>query len=575
MVTAIGQPGEWDFQRSALSDLRKARRTHRASELDLFDAFYQAYLTAVGCGVVVLLASDIVGDKQLTSANVERVVQHGPAVVGLVVALAVLGGLRSGARGGPLVLPAADVRYVLMAPIPRRYALRGPAIRHVRFLAFGGMVGGAIVGVLVSHRLPGGLPAWVSCVAAAGALVAVFVSGAALVASGWGLSAWTASLIGLVIVGWAIVDIALSTRTAPTTWIGVFALWPVKFSLLGLAAPGVPIVVAVAGVLAVGGLSIEAAERRASLASQIRFALTLQDLRTVVLLRRQLTQEHPRSRPWVRTPALRRGRSVVWRRDLRGLARWPLGRVLRMVVFGVVAGLSLVAVWKGTTPLVVVAVLALYLAGFDALEPLAQEIDHPDRLGSVPAELGVVRLLHMPVSFLTLFVVALIGWGAAIAVAGPSVAVPVGAALLLPSALLATVGSSVSIVMGPPTADNLMLPAEAAGAKMVMRVLWAPVLVLLGLTPLLIARSTVTKGQLPGRAAASASVMPIMIGVLGLLWVRFREPAHLWLKASTTPPSSAAAGCAPVTVMIEAHGLTKAYGDLVALEPLDLEVRRR
>ena len=538
MVTAIAQPEDWDLQRAALSDLRKARRTHRASELDLFDAFYQAYLTAVGCGVIVLLASDVVGDKQVSSADVAKVVQHGPALIGLAVAVAVLGGLRSGARGGPLVLPAADVRYVLMAPLPRRFTLRGPAVRHVRFLAFAGMVAGAIVGVLASHRLPGGLPAWVGCAAAAGVLVAVLVSGAALVASGRGLSAWTASFIGLALVGWSAADVALSLRTAPTTWIGVFVLWPVKFALLGLAAPGLPALAAVAGVAVVGGLSLEAAERRASLASQIRFALTLQDLRTVVLLRRQLTQEHPRSRPWVRTPQLRRGRSVVWRRDLRGLARWPLGRVLRLVVLGVVAGLSLVAVWRGTTPLVIVAALALYLAGFDALEPLAQEIDHPDRLGGVPAELGQVRLLHVPVSFLALLVVVLIGWGAAIAVGGTSVVVPVGAALVLPAALLATVGSSVSIVMGPPMADSLMLPAEAAGAKMVMRVLWAPVLVLLGLTPLLIARSAVTKGRLPGPSAASASIMPIMIGVIGLLWLRYREQAHLWLKASTTPPPS-------------------------------------
>jgi hypothetical protein len=531
-VVAAADSDDASGWRGALFDLRRARRRHRASEVDIFDAFYQAYLTAVGCGVGVLLASDVVGDQHLGRATIARAADHGPAVVGLAVGLAVIGGLRSGSRGGPLVLPAADVRYVLMAPIPREAALRGPAVRHVRFLAFTGMIGGAIVGVLASHRLPGGLLAWAAGGAAAGVLIAALVVGSALVASGLAMRPRWATALGFAVAGWATADVVLSVRSAPTTMIGIVALWPVKFAPLGVVAPVVPALVAALGVAVVGGLSIEAAERRASLASQIRFALTLQDLRTVVLLRRQLTQEHPRSRPWVRTPALHRGRAVVWRRDLRGLARWPLGRLLRVLVLGVAAGLALVGVWAGTTPLIIVAALALYLAGFDALEPLAQEIDHPDRPGSVPAELGVLRLLHIPVSFATITAVVLVGWGAALAVAGTEMALRVGAALLLPAALLATAGAAVSIVMGPPGADNLMLPAEAAGAKMVMRVLWAPLLVLLGLTPVLVARSAEHKGLAPGPAALSASVLPIMVGGLAVTWLRFREQVKAWMKAA-------------------------------------------
>jgi hypothetical protein len=155
---------------------------------------------------------------------------------------------------------------------------------------------------------------------------------------------------------------------------------------------------------------------------------------------------------------------------------------------------------------------------------------------------GQVRLLHVPVSFLTVLVVVLIGWGAAVAVGGTGVVVPVGAALLLPTALLATVGSSVSIVMGPPTADNLMLPAEAAGAKMVMRILWAPALVLLGFVPLLIARSAANRGFAPGPAAVSGSVLPVMVGVMGLLWLRYREQARAWMKASGVNSPSGGSG---------------------------------
>jgi hypothetical protein len=535
-VAATAEAEDWNGPRLALADLRRARRAHRASEVDIFDAFYQAYLTAVGCGVAVLLASDVVGDQRLSPAAAARVADHGPALIGLGLAVAVIGGLRSGVRGGPLVLPAADVRYVLMAPIPRADVLRGPAIRHLRFLAFGGVVVGAIAGVLASHRLPGGLAQWVVCGAAAGVLVAVFVSGAALVASGRNLRVPLATLIGLIIVGWAVADFVGGVSTSPTTLVGVVVLWPVRFAPLGVVAAAAPIAVALAGVVTVGGMSIEAAERRASLASQIRFALTLQDLRTVVLLRRQLTQEHPRSHPWVRMPVLYRGRSVVWRRDLRGLARWPGSRLLRVVVLGAIAGLSMVGVWAGTTPLLLVAGLALYLAGFDALEPLAQEIDHPDRPGSVPTELGRLRLLHVPVSFLTILVAVLVGWAAALVVAPVHLVVPIGAALIVPAALMATAGAAVSIVMGPPGADSLMLPAEAAGAKMVMRVLWAPALVLIGLTPLLLAHSAQNQGRPPGPAALSGSVLPVIVGALALAWLRFREQTQAWMKASSAPP---------------------------------------
>ena len=55
----------------------------------------------------------------------------------------------------------------------------------------------------------------------------------------------------------------------------------------------------VVGFLGLAGLSLEAAERRTSLVGQLKFAVTLQDLRTVLVLRRQLAMELPRSRPWI------------------------------------------------------------------------------------------------------------------------------------------------------------------------------------------------------------------------------------------------------------------------------------
>ena len=131
-------------------------------------------------------------------------------------------------------------------------------------------------------------------------------------------------------------------------------------------------------------MSVEAAERRSTLVGQLRFAATLQDIRTVIVLRRQLAMELPRLRPWFRLRVHGTDRFPVWDRGLRGIFRWPAARMARLVLLGVVAGFAARGAWAGTSPLVVVSGLRLFIAGLDAVEPLAQEIDHPSRRDSVP-----------------------------------------------------------------------------------------------------------------------------------------------------------------------------------------------
>ena len=98
-----------------------------------------------------------------------------------------------------------------------------------------------------------------------------------------------------------------------------------------------------------------------------------------------------------RNACCRTYRLPVWTRGVRGLMRWPAARVARLVLLGAVAGLSLRGAWSGTSPLIILAGLALFLAGLDAVEPLAQEIDHPTRRDSVPIERGDVELRHVPI----------------------------------------------------------------------------------------------------------------------------------------------------------------------------------
>jgi len=532
---------------TVVHDLGRARRRNRAAGVDVFEGFYQAYLTAFGCAIAVLLGSDAIGDQRATADQVARVVAHGPAVVGLGVAVVLAVALRSGSRGGPLVLPAADVRHVLLAPVPRRDALRGPAVHQVRFSAFVGLVVGAGVAVVAARRLPGGVPEWAAVGGGVGAVVGATAAGVGLVGCGRRVRPWIASALAAALVGWAVADVVTGRVTSPMTLVGQLALMPLRFHPPSLAVLLLSVTAVVAGVLGVGGLSIEQAERRATLASQIRFALTLQDLRTVVLLRRQLTQEQSRPRPWVRLGALAGGRTVVWRRDLRGVARWPGVRLARVLLLAVVAGGCLVAAWAGTTPLLLVAALALFLAGLEALEPMAQDIDHPDLPSSLPVVRGELRLGHAWVPLGTMVVVALIGWGTAILVAAAGVfpvnlAVTVGAAMVVPAALLATVGAATSVVMEPSAGGNGFLPAEIAGVKVVLRAVWAPALVLLGLTPLLVARSSHQHGVAAGPAAVSGSIFPLMVGVLGLGWLRFREDVHEYFRATTAPAKGAATG---------------------------------
>ncbi|MHB1536810.1 MAG: hypothetical protein ACYC1D_19815, partial [Acidimicrobiales bacterium] len=257
------------------------------------------YVTAIVSSITVWLLSGLTGDQRVGGGAVAHVAQHGPQIVGAAIGAVWAIGLRSGGRGGPLALEAADVRHVLLAPVKRSWALRAPAVRQMRFAALVGAAAGAIGGLLASRRLPGGAPAWIASGAAVGVFSVLGALGLALVASGWRIGRWAGGVAALAVAAWSAADLRAATVTSPATLLGELALWPLRVRPAALVGAAVAVAAVVAGVLSVGGTSIEAAERRASLVGQIRFAATLRDLRTVVVLRRQLSQEQPRQRPWV------------------------------------------------------------------------------------------------------------------------------------------------------------------------------------------------------------------------------------------------------------------------------------
>src|SRR5437763_17168436 len=88
----------------ALHDLRRARRRHRAADVDVFEALYRAYLTSILLAMAVLLLSGITGDQRLDKAGVDRAKRDGVPAGGLVGWGAVAIGLCSRGRAGRLVL---------------------------------------------------------------------------------------------------------------------------------------------------------------------------------------------------------------------------------------------------------------------------------------------------------------------------------------------------------------------------------------------------------------------------------------------------------------------------------------
>lgn len=495
---------------------------------------YQVYITGIVAIVALVFLSATFGDDKVGPTTVTDIKVHGPAVLGVLVALALFVGLRSGSRGGPLALEQADVRFVLLSPVDRGVALRGPAWRQFRFLCFVGAAVGASIGQLALRRLPGNPAEWMATGALFGVIVVSIGFGAALVAAGTGLRQWLATVLGGATVVWSLADVFEKGPTAPGSFVGRLPIWALHVDPIALVGLPVAAALVAGGMWLVSGTSLEAAERRTALVGQLKFAVTLQDLRTVLVLRRQLAQERPRSRPWIPAWRGRRARYPVFQRGLRSVLRWPVSRLVRVVVLAAVAGLAFRGVWSGTTPLLLLAGLALWIAALDAAEPLGQEVDHPGRTDGFPMIRGQLFLLHLPIIGIVSVLTGLVAGAVA---AGPwSGAVPLGPALLVGFAagMMAACGAVVSVIQGAPDAVDVMAitTPEIAGSRTVIRTVWPPGLAVLGTLPLLAARAAAEGISNPTPAVAASRVISALSFVVVIFggWVRFRDDIHQWMR---------------------------------------------
>jgi hypothetical protein len=190
--------------------------------------------------------------------------------------------------------------------------------------------------------------------------------------------------------------------------------------------------------------------------------------------------------------------------------------------------------WDGTTPLVVVAGLAMFVAGLDGVETLAQEIDHPSRREASPFEAGHIHLRHVPVAAVVMLVPAAVAAVVAGIHLGGLDPVPVGvaAAVAAPLALGGIGGALVSVLGGPITAHEAwtLAPPEAQGMRLAFRTAWPPAIAIIGALPVLAARVAVDDGRPGPQAALGAAAGVATLFVLVCGWVRIRDRVAAWWR---------------------------------------------
>ncbi len=502
----------------ALREMRAARRRRYVQQLDLMEVLYRVYVGAIFAAVGLGVLAGAVNEAAATPTAINSLRSHGPALLGMAVAVCVLAGLRAGARGGPLAIEKAELQYVLLAPVDRGAALRPAAWRQLRIGALSGAILGAVVGNFVFRRLPGSPLVWILCLALFGALVPCCVLAGALLASGRRLRPLFAAAAGVLVLAWSGADLALGWSSSPATMLGDLATLPLQSGgRVELAALGVAVVFALLGfgLIGLGGILLEAARRRASLTAELRFSASVQDLRTVVLLRRQLASERPRRRPWLRLGVGAASRHPIWRRGWQSLLRWPAARVARAALLGVLAGAVMVGAWSGATAAFFVPGVLLFIAALDSIEPLAQESDHPTRRQLLPLASSKLMPRHLAAPAAVIAAMIFLAAAAAAAIGGEGgTALGVAAVMAVPGALVLACCAAFSATADP---YAYLLVPQIGYAVSAAPVLGAALAI--GL-PTLIAREAQRHGGQPVPAAAGvafviAAVSMALVAVLG------------------------------------------------------------
>ena len=551
-------------QRAALRDLRRTRQQRRLGDTEWFDVAYRVYLFALAGLIAVVVASDAIGGVICDDVTSDDLLTRGPSIAGLVIVVALALGLRSGADGGPVSIEVADVSYLLLAPISRRDVMVRPVGQRIRSAMFSVAVPAGVLGQFIAREVEGSRAAWAAAGAAFGALTGATFVISAVLSHTLRAPRWLATTIGALLLGWqglaAWATWTVSSGTSetsdlptagPANLAGSIALWGIRQRGIDVIAIIVVAVAAVSALALAGRLRIEPLVRRGRLVSQLRFAATVQDLRTVVLLRRQLRAETLRSTPWFsrrkRTPVRERPSSakpvsmntMVWRRGLRSLRRLPAARLARIATLAIFAGVC-ASLAASASLLFLVAVLgALFLLGMESIEPLSQEVDRPDITDSLPIDRGNLFALHLAAPAGLLVLAGLIGAAATTAVrpeyaaAAFAVAVPtvwagalgpvVGAVLDSPTPISV---ADTTLLGAPRDAEVSLVPPEFAGFSNALTTFLPVVISAIGLLPLVAMRADPSAGT----AVRCAVGLALVVGAT-IMWIRQRDGWGVKIRA--------------------------------------------
>lgn len=423
-------------------ELRRVRRERRLGDTEWFDVLYRVYLFALVGTAVVLFISDSIDGLIEEPIATDDILRDGPSIAGVVAVLALGIGLRNGADGGPVSVESADVRHLLLTPISRSRILIRPITQRLRSVAFALALSLGILGQLVGREVEGSRAAWAASGALFGVMLAAFYVGGAVVSHALRIPRWLASTVFVFAVVWQVVtawriwfdEASGWERIGPGNLAGSVLFWGIRqrgIDVLALVAASALVLAA----LALGGrLRLQPLERRGQLVSQLRFAATVQDIRTVVLLRRQLRAESVRQHPWIG----RRGRAIptvpakrpprarhldagagprlptfIWRRGAVAFNRLPVSRLLRMGSLAALAGITGSLTVSNSWLFIVPFVGSTFLLGLEALEPLAQEVDRPDLTDGFPVARGWLFANHLVAPAVVLTILGLVGATAA------------------------------------------------------------------------------------------------------------------------------------------------------------------
>jgi hypothetical protein len=542
--------------KATLRELRRTRQRRRLGDTDWYDIAYRVYLFALVGLVTVVWLSDAVEGVIGDTVDTDDLLTRGPALLGLGLAVSFALGLRSGADGGPISIEVADIRHVLLAPIDRRSVMLRPVGQRLRSAAFALGLAGAVLGQLVATEVEGSRAAWAAACGAYGAVVGSTFVSTAVISHAIRLPRWAASLLATVVVAWqAAVAWGVwndSTdglaRVGPGNLAGRLALWGISQRGIDVLAIVVAVAMAALALWLGGHLRIEPLARRGELVSQLRFAATVQDLRTVVQLRRQLRSEVLRTREWGRRRSPRRpdparvrraapasegpGRprpTIVWRRGSRSLRRLPLARITRIALLAAVAGVGGALTYRSSPLFGLMMLAGLFLLGLETLEPLSQEVDRPDLTDGIAIERGWIYLNHLVAPAALLAVTAAVGAASAMLVEH---SIWIGALVVaLPCAWAGATGAVVVTVLDAPTpttdttllgtprdAESSLVPPEFAGFSTVVKAMLPVVISAVGTVPVYVARFTDDAASV-GRSIVGLALFVALVA----LWVRRRD----------------------------------------------------